>query len=376
MALAAPTALTSPATKFATLSAAVTSDSFTPTANALILVVGSARIGSGTAPAAFSFSDNGAGLSWTEEVDGTSANGSSPSARQTIWSAVAPSSPSAMTVTVDSDGNINGVTVLQVTGANSSITNVGTNSNSAGDPSPSISSPATASLVLGVATFAGANSPTSSPLANELAENQGSSLLVEVRYTLTSGPSSGSWASTNARSVGQLLEIAEGDTTLVATGFANTNAFGAATVSHGLTATGYADADAFGAASVGHGLTATGFANTNAFGSASVGHGLTATGYSDADAFGAAAVSLGLTAAGYANANGFGAAVVSIGLTASGVASTTAFGAAAVGHILTAAGFANTNAFGAAVVDAGAAEGGGAGGNPMICSLGRMMGRR
>lgn len=206
MAVHAPVALAT-ATKFATGGAPVTSDSYLPEPYEVLIVIGSARVGSTTPPGEFDFTHT-SGLTWTNRLTDTSSSASNPSVRQTVWTAQAGASPSAFTVTLDTDtGNVHGVTILRIPGGDPSVINIGSNPNANGDPAPSISAPAASSLVIGVATFGGTSSPTSSPLATELSELETGSLLVEVRYTLRDAPSSGAWASANTRSVGMLIEV-------------------------------------------------------------------------------------------------------------------------------------------------------------------------
>jgi hypothetical protein len=361
-----------------------TTASFTPTAGALLIIQVGQRINAGTAPSLPTITDS-AGLTWTQVDDISSTNGASPSARQTVWRTTAPANPAAMTITVESaDTNRIGIVVIEARGFSPAIVNVGDAANNSGDPAPSITAPAAQSLVLGLATFTNTAPPTVSPLDYGLHTSLiTTSMWMEARYTLGSGPSSAAWSSSGNRSVGALIEILSagyvlapagvasgnafgaptvatsgGGQTLTATGYADADAFGAAAVACVLPASGFADGDGFGAAALAQGLTAAGYANTAGFGAAGVGFNLTAAGLADADAFGSASLGHVLTATAYADPDGFGAATIAqvAVLAPTGYADPDGFGAASLGHVLLAGGFANANGFGQALVDDGTTQ--------------------
>jgi hypothetical protein len=190
----------------------VTSDSFTPTANRLIILQATARINAATVPADFTV-DNTGGLTLLDEGNNTATNNTSgPSARQAIYSALASASPSAMTVSITSAGSAQvSLVLLEIALGSSSITNVGTGSNNAGDPSATITAPAATSLGLGLAMFCGTTLPSTQPLASSVYTGVAASTIYhDVRYTNGSAPSTAAWVSaSNTRSVAHYLEIVE-----------------------------------------------------------------------------------------------------------------------------------------------------------------------
>jgi hypothetical protein len=149
------------------------------------------------------------------------------------------------------------------------------------------------------------------------------------------------------------------DVTIVGTGFASANAFGAGTVSNAggaqtITQTaGFVDADAFGAGALVLRLAGTGFSDPDAFGTGGVSTRLTGTGFTDPDAFGSGSLALRLAGLGFLDPDAFGAGTVAalppaqtITQTA-GFADPDAFGAAAIRLWLQQiAGLDSSNAFG------------------------------
>lgn len=164
------------------------------------------------------------------------------------------------------------------------------------------------------------------------------------------------WVQTGADGNGLVRDLpGDADTSLAADAF-----FAAEAEDQAVTGVGFADDDAFGAATVTptNAVTGAGFSDSDAFGAATVAanYSVTGAGFSDADAFGAATVATtyAVTGAGFSDTDTFGAAAVTTeyAVTGSGFEDGDAFGAAVVTNeqAVTGAGFENQNAFGAAII--------------------------
>lgn len=107
-----------------------TTASFTPTANALLLAIGAARIAAGVPP---TITDS-LGGTWTQvHADADQEFGA---INGNIYYQVVGSSPSAMTVTATSTGALHtGLHVVEITGAGTDFTNFVFDTDAAGDPS-------------------------------------------------------------------------------------------------------------------------------------------------------------------------------------------------------------------------------------------------
>ena len=204
MALGTPVLLTSKEAGAET----VTSDSFTPTAGRLLVVICGARRGAGNASAPCTVTDT-AGTTFTLATDLNSENGTtSPSARQAVWVADVGASPAARTVTV---GSVNAshitVIVIEVEDARWRSVNTVSHANNNGDPNPK-PTVALNGLALYPATFAGVPTITTQPGANPLADVSGTNSRVVVRYSVGSiGTGFATWVSTGTRSVGAIIGL-------------------------------------------------------------------------------------------------------------------------------------------------------------------------
>lgn len=196
-------------------SVSVTTASFTPTASALLIV----RVGTrqGALMGDPTISDT-AGLSWSPLTsllvgEGTWDNGSSPRHKAIAWAAVAPASPSAMTVTGSSAGTGRmGITVVQVTGFGGIPGNAKANASSSGDPTMVLgSTPATNSCVIAFLSAAATTSGISPPAGfTELDDvTDGAGLSLHSCYDMTSAPASVAYSSSWNTSVGIAVEVTE-----------------------------------------------------------------------------------------------------------------------------------------------------------------------
>lgn len=130
-----------------------------------------------------------------------------------------------------------------------------------------------------------------------------------------------------------------------------------------LVGTGYADSDDFGAGGIASSisLAGTGYANINAFGSGSIinAQQIAGTGYSDTDAFGAGSLTTAITivGTGTANSQAYGSGTITQPLpgttiTGTGFANTSAFGNGTLTKLITlvGTGYSDTDAFGSGSV--------------------------
>jgi hypothetical protein len=192
----------------------VTSTSFTPTANALLVVdYGAHIIGvTGSTPTCVDSS----GLTWTLGYSGLRDPGTTTSRqRVACWTARAPASPVAMTVTCTctstiTAGNRSLVSVREVTGA-SATTNSATAVSASGRAAPVLpATPAASSIVLQASAMFGAN-----PVAPPSGSVESSEILAATNFTLetsyATAPAAATWTypvNGNAGCVGGGIEIA------------------------------------------------------------------------------------------------------------------------------------------------------------------------
>ena len=206
----------------------ITSVSFTPAASSTLIAIVGSRIGAAASSVAITLTDS-LGGSWSlvraqSVADGTTA----PSARLAVFKRDIGASPAAMTVTGShSEAARLTMHVFDFTGADATITNTGADVDNTGDVTATISAPSVASLILAAAFFTGSDPPVS-PLTVQLAETliATQAAVLETSYTLTSGPSSAAWNTTNLRCGVQLIEIPVAPT--VMTGAGTTGIVGAA----------------------------------------------------------------------------------------------------------------------------------------------------
>jgi hypothetical protein len=188
----------------------VTTASFTPTASALLIVrVGtrhSSLMGDPT------ISDT-AGLAWSLLAAGVHDTGSGTRHKARAWAAIAPASPSSMTVTgsATSTGRM-GISVVQVTGFGGLPGNAAAVNSATGDPTIVLgSTPATNSAVIAFLSAAATTSGISPPAGfTELDDvTDGAGLSLHCCYDMTSAPASIAYSTTWNTSVGIAVEVTE-----------------------------------------------------------------------------------------------------------------------------------------------------------------------
>jgi len=187
-----------------------TSASFTPSANELLIAFMSAR----TSAAAIPSITDSLGNTWTL-VPGTNISGGAGGIKGSMYYWQVGASPSAMTVTVTSAGAIGcSLLVVGYTGGDTDTSNVGVNSNAAGDPAPSApSAMATTSTGLAFSNQNAGAAPTATPSAQGYSSVVNSLPATNLRHTLftdnASPAQSVSWVSTGTDSIGVLWELKE-----------------------------------------------------------------------------------------------------------------------------------------------------------------------
>jgi hypothetical protein len=264
-----------------TAGASHTSAPFTPAANGLVLVFGSARRNATTPSGVLGLSSTA--LTFTK-VGEDASTGLNPTARLALFWAQAGPTPTSMTVTVTSSNADRTASNIVEIAANfsTSITNIGTGTNNAGDPAAALpDAPASSSVVLGCAAFAAGDATITHPFGTELVDNSGSTALSRnLCFQNGSGPSSASWTTGADGSVAMLVEIGSSGSAITGTGTATVNRLtGAATAVHATTGTGAATVNRLtGAASAVHGVTATAAGTrSQLLGSATATHSISGT---------------------------------------------------------------------------------------------------
>jgi hypothetical protein len=195
-----------------------TTDSFTPTSNALLIAFIATRK-SGGPPATPTISDS-ADLTWSEVSLLATDFSSSPDFTSRVMVALAPASPSSMTITANcTDSTGIGLCITEVTGGSTTVTNVATGTDTAGDPSATLgSAPAATSCVLSFAWKEDAANLWTEPTGfTELYDVQPQTVSgrMGVAYDNTS-PTEGphQWTSASNRAQTHLIEVTEGGTPL------------------------------------------------------------------------------------------------------------------------------------------------------------------
>lgn len=188
----------------------VVTASFTPTASALLVVMVGARASS-VLNGEPSISNTG-GLSFTPLASGVYDAGSGTRQRGRAWAAVAPASPSSMTVTGSStsSGRMS-IAVVQITGHAGIPGNAIAADSVSGDPSMTLgSAPAASSLVLAFLTAAGTAALSAPAGFIELDDtSDGAGIVLHCCHDITSAPTTTTYSSTNNQSVGIAIEVAE-----------------------------------------------------------------------------------------------------------------------------------------------------------------------
>lgn len=206
MALGLPVLLTSKETG----AASITSNSFTPTAGRLLVVIGGARRGAATASAPFTIASTGTSLTFTKTTELNAENGtSSPSARQAVWVADIPATVAASTITLESvNASHTTIVVLEIADARWRSPNAGSGASNLGDPTASMAAGVTG-LGLYAATWAGNPTIAVQPGSAETANVVGTNSKVVVRYSTGSIGTSGAWTTDGTRAVAAILGIEE-----------------------------------------------------------------------------------------------------------------------------------------------------------------------
>ncbi|MDX0921805.1 hypothetical protein GOE04_11560 [Sinorhizobium medicae] len=183
--------------------ASVTTASFTPTANALLIAFCAGRGSSATIP---TISDS-LGGTWTPIGTGNDAG----NVTGRLFYQVAGASPSAMTVTVNTTGGTQAaVGVIEVSGAGTDFSNYQVGINAAGDPSVTMGAYTAGSRVM-VFGIGNAGAAWTSPTGfTELFDSEvATNLRLVPSYNDSSASTSLSWVSTATDSIGFGLEIKE-----------------------------------------------------------------------------------------------------------------------------------------------------------------------
>jgi hypothetical protein len=203
MALGTPTHLTAASTQ----TASAVSPSFTPTADALIVVTAAQRWGTAL-PHQPTFS--GGGLTWTTVDTVFFDIGASARVRCTV--AVAPSSPVPMTVTVDqgSSGAKLNFSVDQIPGASASITNFDGATDGTGDVNVTLPDPpTTGNWVFAAGAFGGTAAMGPPASFTEIFEGLSQTdLIVHVNYRADDDLDTADWTSTNSNCAAVIMEVA------------------------------------------------------------------------------------------------------------------------------------------------------------------------
>ncbi|MDX0955639.1 hypothetical protein GOE09_29125 [Sinorhizobium medicae] len=183
--------------------ASVTTASFTPTANALLIAFCAGRGSSATIP---TISDS-LGGTWTPIGTGNDAG----NVTGRLFYQVAGASPSAMTVTVNTTGGTQAaVGVIEVSGAGTDFSNYQVGINAAGDPSVTMGAYTAGSRVM-VFGIGNAGAAWTSPTGfTELFDSEvATNLRLVPSYNDSSASTSLSWVSAATDSIGFGLEIKE-----------------------------------------------------------------------------------------------------------------------------------------------------------------------
>lgn len=211
--------------------ATATTASFTPTANALMIAFAAARGASATIP---TVSDS-LGGTWTPIGTGNDAG----NVTGRLFYQVASGSPSAMTVTTNNGGGTQaGISVIELTDADTDFSNYQAGTNGAGDPSVTMSAYTSGSRVMAFGIGNAGAAWTSPSGFTELFDSEvATNLRMIPSYNDSSASTSLSWTSAATDSIGFGLEVKEASgtpsQTINGSLFADTDTFFGATVSPG-----------------------------------------------------------------------------------------------------------------------------------------------
>jgi hypothetical protein len=182
-----------------------TTASFTPTANSVLLALISTK--STSLPSAPSISDS-LGGTWTKITDVNGPNSSSFIVGALYYQSVG-GSPAAMTVSATGGTTSTVLSVIEVTGSGTDFSNFNVNTNTAGDPSCTITAPAAGNAIFGFAVGHLTNAFTQSTGTElfDLVPTGASNHRLEFAYSLSPASGALSWTSTNTNSVGVAFEV-------------------------------------------------------------------------------------------------------------------------------------------------------------------------
>ncbi|WP_457659454.1 hypothetical protein [Sinorhizobium medicae] len=182
--------------------ASVTTASFTPTANALLIAFCAGRGSSATIP---TISDS-LGGTWTALGTGNDAG----NVTGRLFYQVASASPSATTVTVTTGGTQTAVGVIELIDAGTDFSNYQAGTNAAGDPSITMSAYSSGSRVMAFGIGNAGAAWTSPTGFTELFDSEvATNLRMVPSYNDSSASTSLSWVSAATDSIGFGLEIKE-----------------------------------------------------------------------------------------------------------------------------------------------------------------------
>ncbi|RVQ21820.1 hypothetical protein CN067_11860 [Sinorhizobium meliloti] len=182
-----------------------TTASFTPTAGDLLLAFAAARAAAAEIP---TISDT-LGNTWTQ-VDTSGTDFSNITAK--LWYQVVEGSPAARTVTASSTGATQvGLAIVSISGAGTDFSNFQVGTNSAGDPSVTMSAYAASSIALGFyAGNAGGSNPTIPTGYTSLTNSQiATNIRFAVAHDTTSPSTSMAWVGPSTDSICFGVEIKE-----------------------------------------------------------------------------------------------------------------------------------------------------------------------
>ena len=205
MALGTPT-LATPVVVIASIN--VTTASFTPTANSLLVVSAGARA---LALPGLPTIGNTGGLTFTPIIDGLYDIGSGARARSRTWAAVIGSSPGGMTVTSSTTAGRICIAVIEIIGQGGIPANAAATPSATGDPTMVLgSAPAASSLVLAFLTGSRAGAAITPPTGfTELAEADDTVIGIQCCYDMVSAPTSIAYSTPYLETVGTAVEVTE-----------------------------------------------------------------------------------------------------------------------------------------------------------------------
>lgn len=239
-----------------------TSASFSPTDGNKLIVIALDYSNTDSGTNTLSISDS-EGLTWTAQMspDVHEDNGSNRWCNYQMYTADPGPSPPSMTVTVTTTANYAAYIIVEVPAdADLDLSNYGTGTDTAGDPSASVTGSPAACIAF-VSGQGGNNMPTPSGYTNILQTGIfGGTWRVNVAYDLSTPSTTVNYTSGNLLTTAILAEIAEasGATNLTPTGVGSGTGVGTPAISqsHDLTPTGIGSVTSVGTPSATEGVSA------------------------------------------------------------------------------------------------------------------------